>query len=420
MTNVTWTIRKANRRQDGSWRAYVLLTHGRRNRYIPTSVYVTERDLTPKFKVKNWEVKEVLDSMVLEYRRRLNRLDLQFKGIDIDAIVRALNRKDAAEISITEYFERVWLVENRHKGGLRNYRTAMVAYQHFLCRTDIMATDITTKMMAAFEESLNDRPRARSQYTSAIAKIFKDARAYYNDEDNGIISIRHSLASYHSPKQNVAKKRALSVDVIRRIFSLPYKDGEEKRNRALDCFKLSFCLMGMNSADMFWAQDYKDGCVSYCRKKTKDRRSDAALMRTRVPDIIRGVFERYMDDERVFNFHKSFANESNFNKSINQGLKEIGSEIGVEGLQFYAARHSMASIAVNKAGIDRWTVNAMLNHIDPDMRVTELYIERDFTPLDNANEKLLKYVFGDEAVSRAPNDEARHSEGGAMIISICG
>lgn len=82
------------------------------------------------------------------------------------------------------------------------------------------------------------------------------------------------------------------------------------------------------------------------------------------------------------------------NRSINIGLKEIGKEIGVDGLQFYAARHSMATIAANEAGIDRWTVNLMLNHTDQSMRVTELYIKRDFSPVNEANYKFLEYVFG--------------------------
>ena len=53
----------------------------------------------------------------------------------------------------------------------------------------------------------------------------------------------------------------------------------------------------------------------------------------------------------------------------------------------------MASIAANEAGIDRWTVNLMLNHTDQSMRVTELYIKRDFTPINEANVKLMNYVF---------------------------
>ena len=35
-----------------------------------------------------------------------------------------------------------------------------------------------------------------------------------------------------------------------------------------------------------------------------------------------------------------------------------------------------------------------LNHIDESMRVTDIYIERDFVNENKANTKVVKYVFG--------------------------
>ena len=167
------------------------------------------------------------------------------------------------------------------------------------------------------------------------------------------------------------------------------------RDLALDCYRLSFCLMGMNSADLWAAEEYTDGMIVYHRAKTKDRRSDGAEMRVVVPDVVRDVFERWRDadGERVFSFHRRFSTPENLNKSINEGLKAVGREVGVEGLQFYSARHSMATIALNEAGISKWLVNDMLCHVDPAMKVTELYIKKDYRPINEANERLMMYVF---------------------------
>ena len=60
----------------------------------------------------------------------------------------------------------------------------------------------------------------------------------------------------------------------------------------------------------------------------------------------------------------------------------------------YAARHSWATIALNKVGIDKYIVHAALNHIDDSMKVTDIYIERDFVNENKANAKVVKYVFG--------------------------
>ena len=165
---------------------------------------------------------------------------------------------------------------------------------------------------------------------------------------------------------------------------------------AKDCFVLSFCLIGMNSADLYFATDLQDGAITYNRTKTKARRADGAKMRVDIPPFILPLVEKYRDStgKRIFNFHQYYANEKGFNKALNRGLKEIGSILGVEDLEYYAARHSWATIAVNKVGIDKYTVHAALNHIDEAMKVTDIYIERDFVNENKANAKVVKYVFG--------------------------
>ena len=49
---------------------------------------------------------------------------------------------------------------------------------------------------------------------------------------------------------------------------------------------------------------------------------------------------------------------------------------------------------MSRAGIDKYIVHAALNHIDDAMKVTDIYIERDFVNENKANTKVAKYVFG--------------------------
>ena len=98
--------------------------------------------------------------------------------------------------------------------------------------------------------------------------------------------------------------------------------------------------------------------------------------------------------ERRCAFWHTFLSYNIFFTSINSGLKEIGSILEVDDLEYYAARHSWATIALNKVGIDKYIVHAALNHIDDSMKVTDIYIERDFVNENKANAKVVKYVFG--------------------------
>lgn len=386
-------IKKGNKRADGTWNVVIRFTHDTKVRFIPTSMYVSKKDITASYKIKNTNIIDRSNDLIKAYRERINELNLEFNDIDIDTIVSFLRQKrDKRGVSFTD-FAHQWIARSEIK-GIKNYKTAVNALCLFMGRDNILCEEITTKTMKAFESTLKDRPRAQSLYPNSIKTMFNAAREYYNDEDNDIIHIRHSLDKYKPVEQNIAEKRALDVETIRTIFDLPYKhlSTDNRHDLALDCFRLSFCLMGMNSADLYNATEYDGTTIIYDRTKTKDRRRDNARMQVDITDHIRPIVEKYKGKERVFNFYERFTTMESFNRAINIGLKEVGKEIGIERLQFYAARHSMATIAVNDVKISKYIVNDMLCHTDQSLRITELYIKKDFRPINEANVKLLDYV----------------------------
>lgn len=383
-------------RSDKTWSVHIRFTHTNKTRYIPTTMYITKKDITASFKIKNANILDRCNDIIKEYRNRLSELSLEFNDIDIDTIVSYIRqKKDNKGISFTEFAAK-WIEESTIK-GTKNYKTALNALCSFVGRDNILCEEINVKTMKAFEDALKDRQRAQSLYPNCIKTIFNAAREYYNDEDNDIIRIKHSLDKYKPVEQNIAEKRALDVETIRRIFALPYDNikGKGKSSRhdlALDCFRLSFCLMGMNSADLFNATEIDGNTIVYDRMKTKDRRRDKAEIHVKITDYIKPLVEKYKGKTRVFNFSERFTTMESFNRAINIGLKELGKELGIERLQFYAARHSMATIAVNDVKISKYIVNDMLNHTDQSLKITELYIKKDFSHINDANVKLLDYV----------------------------
>ena len=393
------TIFKNRQRPDKTWNVAIRFTHARKVRYISTTMYVTKEDLTSSYKIKNMDIVDRCNDLIKVYRKKVNDLNLEFNDIDIDAVVAYLKQKqDKKGISFTDYAKK-WIGRHTEIKGMKNYKTALNAFCAFIGRDDVLCDEVNVKTMKAFEESLKDRQRAQSLYPNCIIRIFNDAREYYNDEDNDIIRIKHSLNKYKPVTQNVAKKRALGIETIRKIFRLPYnnirvKGKSSRHDLALDCFKLSFCLMGMNSADLFNAAQFDGKTIIYNRTKTRDRRADNAEIHIDVPECILPLMNKYRGKKRVFNFYERFSSMAELNRAINIGLKEVGEEVGVPGLQFYAARHSFATIAVNNVGIPIYTVNDMLNHTDTKMRITELYITKDFKAINLANDKVIRYVFG--------------------------
>lgn len=393
------TIFKDRQREDKTWNVVIRFTHERKVRYISTTMYVSKKDLTASFKVKNQLVIDKCDELIRAYRAKIAPLNLELNSMDIDTVVNYIKQKDNKTGIDFISFAKKWCNKHTEIKGIKNYQTAINSFCNFFGREIIMCSEITVQKMKEYEEYLSDKKRAQSLYTNSILRLFMEAREYYNDEDNGIIRIKQSLSKFKPKQQNIAEKRALSVDEIRAIFGLSYdnkivRENNSRHDLALDCFRLSFCLMGMNSADLYNATEYDGEYITYYRTKTKDRRNDNAKMVVRIHPIIKPLVEKYRGKERVFNFYERFSSMSDLNRAINIGLKEVGNEIGFDNLQYYAARHSMATIAINKVGIPIYVINDMLCHTDSSMRITELYIKKDYTPINEANFKLIDYMFG--------------------------
>lgn len=390
-------IKKGNKRADGTWNVVIRFTHNSKVRFIPTTMYINKKDITASFKIKNANILDRCNDIIKEYRGRLSELSLEFNDIDIDTIVSYIQKKKENKgVSFTEFAAK-WIKESTIK-GIKNYKTALNALCSFVGRDNILCEEINVKTMKAFENALKDRPRAQSLYPNCIKTIFNAAKEYYNDEDNDIIRIKHSLDKYKPVEQNISEKRALDVETIRRIFTLPYdniriKGKSSRHDLALDCFRLSFCLMGMNSADLYYADRLEDNTIIYDRMKTKDRRRDKAEIQVKITDYIKPLVEKYKGKERVFNFYERFTTMESFNRAINIGLKDIGKELGIERLQFYAARHSMATIAYNCVHVPKYIVDEMLNHVNGSLRMVDVYVKRDFTQINEANTKLLEFIF---------------------------
>lgn len=67
----------------------------------------------------------------------------------------------------------------------------------------------------------------------------------------------------------------------------------------------------------------------------------------------------------------------------------------MEGLTTYHARHTWATLARNVCGVDFDTVSRALNHATRGTdKVTDIYVDRDWSKVWDANKRVLDAVFG--------------------------
>ena len=421
MLTIKAEIKKSELKVDGTYNVKIRFTLDRKVKRLSTNLFITSKDLTKSLKFKeDTSIKRAIDRLVLYYREQCFKLQLDHNHYSLDEIIEFLNGEQEKQQTIDFIkFSREWIASTTIKGA-PNYTTAINALVRFVGKEELDINLITLDFLESFKAFLNKEREIRTKrlmqqgkripsnrslslYLISIKKLFNEAKKKYNKKEKNLILIPNSpFMELEIPKQEATRKRAISADIIKKLWKLPYKDMKKgykstcHYNLAKNCFILSFCLMGINSADLYNATEMEGNTIVYNRTKTKDRRLDKAQMKVDIPRLILPLVEKYKDKtgKRLFNFYQYYADEKDFNKAINYGLKEICTILEIDDLEYYAARHSWATIALNKAGIDKYIVHAALNHIDDAMKVTDIYIERDFVNENKANAKVVKYVFG--------------------------
>lgn len=420
MLTINPEVVKVQRRTNECFTVRLRFTLNRRMKRISTSLFATSNDLTKDYKIKpSSPIKQDVDALIRGYYDKCAKLQIELNNYTLDDVIDYLNGEhEKNQVIDFIKFSREWIASTTIKGA-PNYTTAINALVRFIGKEELDINLITLDFLEGFKAFLNKEREVRTKkliqqgkrvpsnrslslYLISIKKLFNEAKKKYNKQDKNLILIPNSpFIELEIPKQEATRKRAIPVDIIKKVWNLPYKDMKKgykatcRYNLAKDCFILSFCLMGMNSADLYYATEMEGNTIIYNRTKTKDRRLDKAQMKVDIPKLVLPLIEKYKDKtgKRLFNFYQYYADEKGFNKAINYGLKEIGVLLEIDDLEYYAARHSWATIALNKVGIDKYTVHAALNHVDDAMKVTDIYIERDFVMENKANAKVMKYVF---------------------------
>ena len=385
MATITYKIEEP--KKDKTRKVSITLSHKGIRKRIHTNITIRECDLTKQGKIKSDSLKRNIEDTVNTLKNRLYEIEnsLGNKDVDIEWIYSQLTDKGRT----LDFFEytRQWIDKSSNKGK-GNYSIMLNSLHRFLKCDTLSFSDIDYKFLSNYKDYLTGHPRAQSLYLGCMRHIFNEAIKEYNTDYNKVI-INNPFNNFTIPKCTpMTKNRVISDENFVKLFN--YK-GTGRAEMARDCYILSFCLIGMNSIDLYECTSYSDGILSYDRAKTRDKRVDNAHIEIVVPDIIKPLFVKYKGEIRVFNFYKKYSNAANFNKHINKGLHIIADSLNIQHFDFYSARHTWASIARNKLGIDKYTIHEALNHVS-DMDITDIYIQKDYTNINKANEKVIAYI----------------------------
>lgn len=400
------------KRKDGTYGVKIRITFGRRCRFLPTNIVASPADLTRSLKIKNPIIIAQTNALCDRLRQeaaRLNPFDLQ--GRDVTWVVARITDAMKAQDFRLDFFR--WADEylkSKGDGNRAKYETALRAFERYLGRRSVDINDITHAMLVEFAEAcdngpklafsykvglvLTNKPRTgpiSPHYLAKLSHIYDAAKDKFNDEDGGAVVIPRSpfrKLNMTPPKPTTAQK-ALPVEVIQAMI-------DEDRvsdpiRRSLDVFLVGFALMGANIADLWEAKPPKGAWWAYNRRKTRNRRADGAFIRCEISPVISPLLARlgagrsrewWLPELRACGKNPAIAGQV-----INRNMRTWCERRGVEVFTYYAGRHTWATLA-RKIGVEKATVDEGLGHVG-DYKVTDIYAERDWERIAEANRRVL-------------------------------
>lgn len=330
-------------------------------------------------------INESIESLFFKYTNTLRNLENDGKlvGKSVAEIKKLLVevRSGSSKESLTDYFSR-YAESRRTEKSREVYRYTLKTIRAF-DNEEVPFEKVNVIWLKAFDAHLEKQGVGIN--TRAIH--FRNLRAVFNSAINEDLI---GLGYYPFRKFKIASSRkdkeALTEEQLQRLIA--YDTPYPFRRTARDLFLLSFYMCGMNLVDLYHLDRLRDGRAHFVRTKTSGKNINpvSILVQPEAAEII----ARYAGAEHVLRFIEERATYDTFIHQVQRALRHIAKELGIEGLTFYWARYTWATLA-DKLGISEKEISKGLGHVDTSI-AGKFYISYDWTKVDRANRTVLDYL----------------------------
>jgi len=389
-------------KSDGSTNIKIRITHNRRADYISTKWYVVPNKSKKGYSLGTNAafLEQLISNKINLYQKECLKLNELADSMTVQELKRYILTGEKIEIDFIKFADEYLLnLKTAEKqGSTRAVRGFLANLKKF--SPNLSFSQIDNTFLISFEKWMKAEgvKNGIASYMARFRVVFNKGRERYNDEDRGIIKI----ANYPFKKYKIvqplgsAKNSCLTVEQMNLFIN--HKPSLNRSKLAKDMFLLQFCLIGINTKDLFFAANPVKGRLVFDRFKT-DRAYSIKIEPEAKP-----IIEKYKSKTKLLSL--DYSDYLNFQKAINKGLKVICDSIQKEieknrieidfpkKITSNWARHTWATIARNDCKINKDDVALCLGHEDQDNRVTDLYIKYDYSIIDEANRKVLDLVFG--------------------------
>lgn len=326
-----------------------------------------------------------LEESYFKFSNALRELEADGRtvGKSVAEIKRMLTetKPDSGPELLTDYFQRYAdsrRTENSRAACLYTLKTIRSFGGH-----DIPFSAVNTIWLKALDAHL----AGQNLSVNTRAIHFRNLRAVFNSAiDEELVG----LDAYPFRKFKIAsvrkEKETLTEEQLVRLMT--YDSPHPIRRIAKDMFLLSFYLCGMNLVDLFHLEQLRDGRAHFVRTKTSGKNPNPVSLLVQ-PEAA-AIIARHAGTAHVLRFAEEAATYPTFNNRIQKAIRAIARELGIEGMTFYWARYTWATIA-DKIGIPEKEIGKALGHVDTTV-AGRFYISYDWTKVDRANRRVIDYV----------------------------
>lgn len=427
MATVDAKVFEHHGKNDGTWNVKISIYHKGQTKYIDTEHFVSSRQLTKSFEIKDTVLISALNTKLDNYRTAIgsigSRLDF-FSAQDVKEYL--LN--NGKEVDFIQFAEEhiEWLKKESKKPGQKgkaksasNLNTVKNSLMDFFGRKCASVREINEPMLHAYDSFLRSerkitrlnqfqRPITTTQkalgdasvhnYMRDLRLLFGACVKKYNISRLGIKNIEHNpFNGYSIVKAPKTPKRNIPAEKIKMLKDCPVEP-EGRAELARDLFILSLYLCGINAVDLYYLkrENVVDGRLEYTRSKTEGRREDDAFISIKVVKEARPLLDKY-----IGKLPERYSTNGNLNHALSDGMKQLRRTLKwKEKVTFYWARHSFATIARNKCGIHKDDVAEALNHVDNGHKSTDIYIEKDWSVVDKVQKKVIYFLINGKKKKR--------------------
>lgn len=401
MATTKFYLDKRAVRKDGTSPLKISLSHKGHTALISLNVYLTIEQWDKKReKVINTDKKIFLNEFIRKRKLEIESILFKLAGNGVLANLGVSQIKDLIRhefepvdrsqdgIFISEFKK---FIHSRIKSRTKElYLATLSRMREFYPDLEkIRFEDITKEWLISFDSFL-----AKTSPSKNARNIhFRNIRAVFNAAIDNDVTAYYPFRKFKI--QSVPTiKRALTVEQLRLLFNYEVEKYQEKYR---DMFKLIFCLIGINTVDLLHLtlNNINNGRIEYRRAKT------GRMYDLKIEPEAKLLIEKLRGEKYLVNVLDSYKDYRNYVKRLNDNLQLIGETFMDKrgkkkrkpvfpNITTYWARHTWATIAA-ELDIPKETIAAALGH--GGNTVTDIYIDFDRKKVDEANRRVLDYVF---------------------------